>query len=89
MIKKNRQNLKNLILQYFCVTCFVSHDYRILTTIVAYLELLFFKGSDNLTLALAELEGEMLDLENWRNQTITQFLELLRQQQGCTFSAVI
>jgi hypothetical protein len=47
-----------------------------------------------MTFALAELEGEMLDLENmkvkdWRNQTITQFLKLLRQHKGCTFSLVI
>jgi hypothetical protein len=45
-------------------------------------------------LALAELEGEMLDLETMkvkdeRNQTITQFLELLRQHQGWTFSDII
>jgi hypothetical protein len=44
-------------------------------------------------LALAELDGKALDLENMkgkdrRNQTIRQFLKLLRQQEGCTFSLV-
>jgi hypothetical protein len=47
-----------------------------------------------MTFALAELDGKVLDLENMkgkdrRNQTITQFLKLLRQHKGCTFSLVI
>jgi hypothetical protein len=49
-----------------------------------------FSGSDNLTSALAELQAKMLDLDDmktkqFRIQTVTQFMQLFKQREGCTF----
>ena len=69
-----------------------SDDWRKSLALCLLCDLFFylFQGSENLTSALAELQGKMLDLEDmktkqFRIQTVTQFMQLFKQREGCTF----